>query len=322
MSWFVPATFAVSLTIILGIYWLFIVRPETESHTSLAKRLGKMPGSGAKRGESLVKEAVKLSSIPQLDAALEKAGHATGRLQQLIESSDVKVTVGKLVLGCALLGVVAFGLVAVATRQTGLAAVAGIAALMAPVLYLQRKRTVRLRAFEEQFPEAIDLIARAMRAGHGLTGSLSMVAEEIGPPVGREFRLLFDWQNFGMSLPEAFQRFAARVPLLDARFFVTSVLTQREAGGNLAEVLDNLAKVIRERFRVKRQIRVVSAHGRMTGLFLACLPPVLALYFLVAQPDYMASLVSDPLGVRLIIGALVLQVIGMFIIRRLVDVEY
>ena len=125
------------------------------------------------------------------------------------------------------------------------------------------------------FPEAIDLIARALRAGHALTTGLGMVADEIPAPVGQEFRRLYDEQNFGMSLPEAMRAMARRVPVLDARFFVTAVLTQREAGGNLSEVLDNLASVMRERFKMKRQVRVASAHGRISAWVLSCMPPAL-----------------------------------------------
>jgi tight adherence protein B len=125
-----------------------------------------------------------------------------------------------------------------------------------------------------------------------------------------------------MSLPEALHRFADRLPLLDARFFVTSVLTQREVGGNLSEVLDNLSKMIRERFRVKRQIRVISAHGRMTGAVLGGMPPLLAVYFMIFRPGYLAELISDPLGLRMLIGGVALQILGVLIIRKLVDIEY
>jgi tight adherence protein B len=125
-----------------------------------------------------------------------------------------------------------------------------------------------------------------------------------------------------MSLPEALHRFADRVPLIDARFFVTSVLTQREAGGNLSEVLDNLSRMIRERFRVKRQIRVISAHGRMTGAVLGGIPPLLAAYFVVFRPGYLGELISDPVGLQMLIAAAVLEILGVVIIRRLVDIEY
>jgi tight adherence protein B len=197
-----------------------------------------------------------------------------------------------------------------------------VAAAIIPFIVVRQKKTNRLRKFEEQFPEAIDLIGRALRAGHAFTTGLAMAAEEIPKPVGEEFQLLYDRQNYGMPLPDAMKAFAARIPLIDARFFVTAVLTQRETGGNLGEVLDNLARVIRDRFRVKRQVRVLTAHGRITGWILAALPPALALALFVVAPAHIKMLLSDPLGVQMIIGALVLQVLGTLIIRKLVNIPY
>jgi tight adherence protein B len=191
-----------------------------------------------------------------------------------------------------------------------------------PFQVVRFKATKRMRKFEEQFPDTIDLIARALRAGHAFTTGLALAAEEAPQPAAGEFRLLYDQQNFGMPLPDALRAFAARLPLLDARFFVTAVLTQRESGGNLSEILSNLANVTRERFKVKRQVRVISAHGRITGWVLSGLPPSLAGAFLITSPNHILTLVRDPLGVRMILLALVLQVIGTLIIRKLVDIEY
>ncbi len=193
---------------------------------------------------------------------------------------------------------------------------AALLASFVPFIYVKQKKARRLRKFEEQFPEAIDLIGRALRAGHAFTTGLAMAAEEIPKPVGEEFKLLYDRQNFGMPLPDAMKAFAARIPLIDARFFVTAVLTQRETGGNLGEVLDNLASVIRDRFRVKRQVRVLTAHGRITGWILSGLPPALAAAMMVVAPQNMRMMITDPLGVQMIVGALVLQVIGTLIIRQ------
>ncbi len=145
---------------------------------------------------------------------------------------------------------------------------------MAPFIVVRHFRAKRLEKFEEQFPESIELIARALRAGHAFPTGLQMVADEIPEPVGAEFKLVYDRQNFGMPMADALKGMAERVPVLDARFFVTAVLTQRETGGNLSEVLDNLASVIRDRFKVKRQVRVVTAHGRITGWILVSPPPV------------------------------------------------
>jgi tight adherence protein B len=166
------------------------------------------------------------------------------------------------------------------------------------------------------------LIARALRAGHALPTALQMVSDEIAAPVGEEFKRLFDQTSYGMSLPEALRAFGERVPLLDARFFVTAVLTQREMGGNLSEVLDKLASVIRDRFKVKRQVRVVSAHGRITGVVLGFLPPATALVIFIISPNRLRLLTEDPMGHYMIGGGILLQVVGVLAIRKIVDIEY
>ena len=176
--------------------------------------------------------------------------------------------------------------------------------------------------FEEQFPEAIELMARALRAGHAFPTGILMVADEIPSPVGAEFKLLYDRQNFGMPLSDALKGMAERVPILDARFFTTAVLTQRETGGNLSEILDNLAAVIRDRFKVKRQVRAVTAHGRITGWILAGLPPVLAFILSMVSPEHMKPMITDPLGIKMIAVGGTMQVIGSLIIRKLVNIRY
>jgi tight adherence protein B len=198
----------------------------------------------------------------------------------------------------------------------------GVLAMMVPTSYLRIKRTKRFLKFEEQFPEALDLMSRALKAGHAFTTGLAMVADELPAPLGPEFRLLYDQQNFGMLMPDALKAFARRIPLIDARFFVTAVLIQRESGGNLAEILDNIASVIRDRFRVKRQIRVISAHGRLTGWVLVAVPPALASVLFLINPDHWRTLSGNTLGVQLITFAVVLQITGTLIIRKLVQIEY
>jgi tight adherence protein B len=215
--------------------------------------------------------------------------------------------------------------IAVVSRYSpyfSVALIVGISAGFLPIAFVKHMAARRLAVFEEQFPEAIDLIARALRAGHALPTALQMVSDEIPQPVGGEFRLLFDQQNFGMSLPDALKAFGQRIPLVDARFFVTAVLTQRETGGNLSEVLDKLSSVIRDRFKVKRQVRAVSAHGRITGWVLGALPPVVAGVLFIISPDHIRLLVDDPLGVQMVLIGLTLQVIGVIAIRRILRVEY
>ena len=234
----------------------------------------------------------------------------------------MQTTVGTLLLSAICLALLGFLVVKILFFHTLLAVGAGFALFFVPFIYVRHKKNQRLKKFEEQFPEAIDLIARALRAGHAFTTGLAMTAEEIPAPVGEEFKLLYDRQNFGMPLPEAMRAFAARIPLIDARFFVTAVLTQRETGGNLSEVLDNLSSVIRERFKVKRQVRVLTAHGRITGWILSALPPSLAAAMFVISPQQMLILTQDTLGVQMIIAGLTLQVLGTLVIRKLVNIRY
>jgi tight adherence protein B len=320
---FVVATFVGILTIVLGAYWAFVVRFEQADEAALRKRLRpQATKQGKEKQLGLLKPLQQLSNVEQFNAVLGRMGHFVGPLQRDITQSGVNITVGKLVLSSGCLALLVYLIVKAITYRSMFAAAAAVLAAFVPFMYVKHMKNKRLRKFEEQFPEAIDLIGRALRAGHAFTTGLTMVAEEIPKPVGEEFKLLYDRQNFGMPLPEAMKAFADRIPLIDARFFVTAVLTQRETGGNLGEVLDNLATVIRDRFRVKRQVRVLTAHGRITGWILAGMPPALACAMFVIAPGHMQMLINDPLGIQMIVGALTLQVMGTLIIRKLVDIPY
>ena len=191
-----------------------------------------------------------------------------------------------------------------------------------PYMLLLRKRRQRLKSFEEQFPEVIDLLARSARAGHALQAGLQEVAEEASDPCGAEFRQVFEEQRFGLPLGESLLGLADRMDLIDVRMFVTSILIQRETGGNLAENLDNLSRLIRERFRFKRQIKVHSAHGRMTGMVLGMAPVVAGILLFMVNPEYMRLLFTEDLGRYLIAGAVGLQLVGFFIIRRMTEIEF
>lgn len=316
-------TFFLVLGIVLGTYWVLALRPERATESALRKRLVRgsvLRSEGA--SASVQAETSRLSSVPALDRLLAARGDAVKPLQRLVEQSAVKTTVGVVLLGSACLAVVGF----LVGRAWGNSSTIGllVAAMLAPVpmLFLMWKRGKRMDKFEELFPEAIDLMTRAIRAGHGLTTALGMVADEMPDPIGSEFKLLHDRQNFGLPLDEALKGFADRIPLLSAKFFVTALLTQRETGGNLAEILTNLASVIRDRFNVMRQIRVKSAHGRMTGIVLTGLPPAVLVALMIVNPDYLNSMFSDPLGVRMLVAAAALQGVGALIIRKLVRIEY
>ena len=312
--------FAGVLAVIIGAYYALVVRDEDREQRRLRKRVR---GAGAKKEKELglIRDVERLSNVGAVQAVLARAEGFTKPVQTLIDQSGVKMTVGSFVLlsGCVALGGfmvmhMLLGRLVMSLLATGLGCV--------PYLWLKRARAVRTWKFEEQFPESIDLISRALKAGHTFQTGLSIVADEVEEPVRSEFRLLYERQNFGMPLADALRAFAERIPVLDAKFFATAVLTQRDAGGNLAEVLDNLSAVIRERFKVKRQVRVLSAHGRITGWVLAGLPPVLALVFTIVQPKHIMTLVEDPLGMQMIYVAIVLQVVGTLIMRKIINIEY
>jgi tight adherence protein B len=192
---------------------------------------------------------------------------------------------------------------------------------MTPYVYVMNTRRKRLVAFEEQFPEALDFLARAMRAGHAFSISLEMLAEESQAPLAPEVRKVFNEHNLGLPLETALKNLAARVPLLDVKFFVSAVLLQRETGGNLAEVLTKLAHIIRERFKLKGQVKAASAHGRITGAVLTIMPIVLMLGLLAVAPGYLQGMASDPDGKYIILGAAVGLVLGHITIRKIVNIK-
>jgi tight adherence protein B len=304
-------TFVGVVALIIGAYWLFVIRPEAGVQRTMRKRLRPQEEAARKSRLTLAK-----SDTRQRSAALFNG------LQSVIDQSGRKMTVPGLLFLCFMTGFVVALMVWSIVGQPTITAIVGLLAAMVPYGFVKHAATKRMWKFEEQFPDAIDLIARALRAGHSFPPGLAMVAEELGDPVGPEFKLLYDRQNFGMALPDAMRSFAARVPLIDAKFFVTAVLTQRDSGGNLSGVLDNLSAVIRERFKVKRQVNVISAHGRITAAILAGLPPVIGLAQFALAPQNAAMVLHDPLGVKMLIGAGVLQGIGMLWIRKIIRIEY
>jgi tight adherence protein B len=317
----VIVSFVLLMAVILGAYYAFVIRPEEHQQRAFWRRLkAKAPTREVR--SNLLKQAQRLSALPSLDAALRRGGGLLQPVELLIEQSGTRMTVGAFLLISVTCGFVTAYVVNQFTDLLPLALGAGALCAWMPTSILRFLRTRRILKFEEQFPEALALISRALKAGHTFTTGLAMVAEEMPAPIGPEFRLLYDQQNYGMPLPDALKEFARRVVLLDARFFVTAVLIQRESGGNLSEILDNIATVIRDRFRVKRQIRVISAHARMTGMVLVAVPPGLAFMLFLINPDHLRVLTSSPLGMNMIYAAITMQLTGSLIIRQMVKLEY
>ncbi len=244
-----------------------------------------------------------------------------GKLHRLLEQADVRMKPGTLVLGVAVFSLI--GSLLGHTLRMGLA-VTALAAFLAgsgPVLVVMRIRARRLRRFEAQFPDAIDLLSRAIRAGHAFNTGIKMIADEMPDPVGKEFQRVFEEQNYGLSMKTALMNLLDRINLLDLRLFVVAVLVQRQSGGNLAELLSKIAGTIRERFRILRQLKVHTAQAKLTGIILMCLPPVMGGLTLALNYEYMKIIFLEPWGIRMLIAAAVLQLIGLIWIRKIVNIE-
>ncbi|MGD8495469.1 MAG: type II secretion system F family protein [Gemmatimonadales bacterium] len=272
-----------------------------------------------RKREALFRES-GLNEITWLEPVLQHVPQMAD-LRLLLEQANLQWSAGTflaLTAGMALsLGASIF----VLTGSGLYGLVAAAVGSMGPYMYVRRCKRRRIEAFEEAFPEAIDLLARSIRAGHAFNTGMKVVAEEAQEPVRTEFRTVFEEQKFGLPLEESLLGLADRIDLVDIRIFVTAILVQRDVGGNLAEILDKISYTIRERFMIQRQIRVYTAQGRMTGYLLAVLPLIMGVLIYMLNAEYMSILFEEPIGRLLIAGALVLQVIGFFIIRRIVDIE-
>lgn len=242
-------------------------------------------------------------------------------IAHLLEQADMSWSVGTYLLVtfgiAAAFGITGMILVPIPLLPLGMAAVGAYL----PYAYVRRRRTRRVGKFEKHFPEAIDLLGRSIRAGHALNSGLEVIAEELPDPVSTEFRQVFEEQKFGLPLRDSLMAMADRIPLVDTRIFVTAVMIQRESGGSLAEILDNISYTIRERFKIRRQLKVYTAQGRMTGYLLAVLPIVMGVIIYTVSPEYMSVLFEESMG-RFALGlAAVLQILGYLSIRKIIDID-
>jgi tight adherence protein B len=262
----------------------------------------------------------EMGPIPVIDRFVGETTRGTA-LGRWIDQTGVKTTVSAVLLMSLASGVAVGFLLTFVVKAFWALPVGFAFGCAIPFAVLNVKRSRRMKKFEEEFPEALDLIARALKAGHAFVTGLKMVADEMEDPVGPEFRKTFDEQNFGLPLKDALENLTTRMPSLDVRFFATAVMIQRETGGNLSEILENLGHVVRERFKILRQVRVHTAHGRLTGYVLLALPAFLAVALSFINPDHMNLLFRERMGHMLLIAAVVMQTIGYFWIRQVVKIE-
>jgi len=313
-------TFLVVVVLFLGI---FLFASGEGAQEQVRKRMSAVH-KAEKRGEvniglKLVRDEM-MSSVPWLHRLMMQWSWSN-KLQDYLVQAGMTTRPGKIVLLSAVAGVGAYLIVGFFFPHFYLSIPIALVATLIPLGVVMFKRRRRMKKFEEIFPEALDLLGRAVRAGHAFTTGLEMISKECAEPLAGEFRTAFEEQNFGLPLRDALLNLTERVPIVDVRFFVTALMIQKETGGNLAEILDGLSRVIRDRFRIYRDVQVRTAQGRLTAGILIALPIAMLGALSILNPHYVSILFTDPQGPMMLITAGVLQVIGSAILWKIIHFE-
>jgi tight adherence protein B len=320
MDLFIVGTAIFTVTVlILELVLIGYRRLNLKERRNVTKRLNQLKNSRRDINQRIVRDQV-LSEITWLNHLLKRIPGLL-QWQRLIDQADSEHSLGYYLLLSLLMMCVAWMVTMTYFHNALMAATLVPTAGGLPVLNLLRKRRLRIKRFQEQLPEALDLIGRALKAGHAFTSGLKLTADEFDAPLGKEFQRTVDEINFGLSVSEALHHLADRVDCAETRFFVVSVLLQRETGGNLVEILANLSHILRERFKLHGKIRVLSAEGRLSGWVLVAMPLLMLLWLRVAATDYIGILFSDPNG-KLALGASgVLMFLGILVIKKIVSIR-
>jgi tight adherence protein B len=285
-------------------------------------RLNTLTGKGD-RSEANLAELSQLVAAQRGDqkSLIERALSRWFNLTKLFEQADVTMTVTKFVVICAGIGAGSTTACLSAGMNYALAPAIGVTFGALPVAWLVFKRKRRLKKFAAQLPEALELVARALRAGHSLAAGFRLVASEMSEPIGSEFGRVFEEQNLGIPFEEALDNLTERVPNLDLKFFATAVVLQRQTGGDLAEILDKIGTLVRERFKIWGQVQALTGEGRLSGIVLLALPPMLFIAVYRMNPDYLMLLFTDDLGKKMLIGGVLMQLFGALVIRKIVNIR-
>jgi tight adherence protein B len=312
--------FTAVILLLEGLYlmWKTYKGPEAKK---IQLRLKALSAAGDDSARSHVLRERMMSELPLLQRLLLSLPRAH-QLDRLLLQANLNWSVSKLVLGCLALGAAGFLVVSSLLHQPFLFGVlAGGPCAWLPLAYVGRRRARRLARLEQQLPDALDLLGRALRAGHAFNAGLQMVGEEMAEPIASEFRLVHDEVNFGVSLDQALANLSVRVPITDLNYFVVAVLIQRESGGNLTEVLANLSRLIRQRLKLFAHVRVLSSEGRMSAWLLSLLPFAIGGLMSVFNPDFMAPLWNDPLGITITRSMLVSMAFGILMLRKIIRIR-
>lgn len=308
------------LAVVLALEGLYNLWASTRSDE--ARRIGSRLEAlrGEVRTEVSLQRVQERSRLPWLQDLVASTGPGE-RLSLFVRSSGMQVSAAELLLLSVLLGAVGFALPALIGRPPVLGAAAALALAWLPWWRVSSARNKRVQRFEQQFPEALDMMGRAMRAGHAFPTAVKMCGEEMAEPMGRDFRILSDEMNYGVPAAEALQNLALRVPLPDVSYFVVAVMIQRESGGNLAELLDSISAILRARLKLLGEVRTLSAEGRLSAIILTALPFGVALVVNLVNPDFMKVLWTDPAGLKVVGGALFMMVLGVLWMRSIIRIR-
>jgi tight adherence protein B len=311
------------LVVVVGFLGIWVFASAGGGQEQIRKRMSSVH-KAERRGDvglglKLVRDEM-MSGVPWLHQMMMKWSWST-KLQDFVMQAGLTLKPAKLLMICGIVGLGSYIGAGYFLPHFYYTLPIGIIAALLPIAYVAFKRNRRLRKFEEHFPEALDLLGRAVRAGHAFTTGLEMISKECAEPLAGEFRTAFEEQNFGLPLRDALLNLTERVPLIDVRFFVTALLIQKETGGNLAEILDGLARVIRDRFRIYREVQVRTAQGRLTAGILIALPIMMLIILGGLNPKYIGVLFTDPKGPIVLAVAAIMQVIGSAILWKIIHFE-
>jgi tight adherence protein B len=313
--------FLFALFLVLSAYLLATHGTEAK-RARLQKRLSEalMHSGHTKDIEVVLARSELMSEIPWINRSLVQM-QAALQLKRVLDQADLHITPSRLIMFSAMAGMLAALAASVISFSILLMIAAGLAAALVPFFHVWWKRKKRFDAFLEHLPDALDLMARALSAGHAFSEAMHMVSAEMPEPIAAEFRKTYEEQNLGLSLKLALENLTQRIPLLDLRMCVTAVLIQRETGGNLAEILEKVAYTIRERFRIMGDLKTLTTSSRMSAWLLCGLPIFVSVVITTMNPEYMSVLWKDQRGHYLIAAALTLQITGMLIVRKILRIK-
>jgi len=312
------AAFIGVTALVAGVAFMLRGNKDSEVEDRLAMLTG---GAQSKQAKAAMKQSVLTRPLESTQNVLMEFLARMGNVQLLLEQADSALSSTNFVLVCGGMALVGAFIPAAAGYHPGLWPAISVCFGLMPFVWVVFKRKRRFKRFAKQLPDALELISRALRAGHSLASGFHLVSNEMQDPIGKEFNRVFEEQNLGVPLEDALDTMTDRIPNLDLRFFATAVILQRQTGGDLAEILDKIGYLVRERFKIWGQVQALTGEGRLSGIVLLALPPALFAAVYRLNPDYVMPLFTDPMGRQMLVGGLVMQLLGALVIRKIVNIK-